>query len=268
MSQIDSAFEDNLQATQSPPGSGDKSPFWGPWITTGFGFAIFFVHSITQIVTVAIYGVVLLIISPQKDISLLISAVESELGLILSFAIIASSIVGTVFIILVIKLRRSVSVAEYLGFRVTTLKTLLISLAVAVGFLLLSEAFSLIPGYSSNNDFQINIYKTSIWPPLFFIAVVLVAPVFEEILFRGFWFEGFRESRIKIVGAILFTSLLWTLLHVQYNIWGMTSIFILGLIIGIVRYRTNSLWCCMLIHIVVNLAAMIQTAYVVGDSST
>ena len=93
-------------------------------------------------------------------------------------------------------------------------------------------------------------------------------PVFEEILFRGFWFEGFRDSRIKIVGAILFTSLLWTLLHVQYNVWGMTSIFILGLIIGIVRYLTNSLWCCMLIHIVVNLAAIIQTAYVVGNSST
>ena len=244
--------------------SSPENIFWGPWLTAALGFAVFAAHSITQIATLVIIVGVKLVSNPENGIRQITGIIEGKLGLILALAVITSTIVGIGLIVLFVRLRGKISIAEYLGFRAITLKTLLLSLAVAIGFLFLSEGFSTITGSSSGTDLQINAYKTSIWPPLLFIAVVLVGPAFEEIFFRGFLFEGFRQSRIKIIGTIILTALLWTSLHLQYDLYGMATIFVLGIIIGIMRFRTNSLWSCLLIHFVVNLTAMIQTALAVN----
>ncbi len=244
--------------------SSSEKRFWEPWVTAALGFAVFVAHSITQITTVILFAVWKFGSIPQGDVSLLIEKVESKLGLVLALAVITSAIIGTGLVVLFVRLRGKISIAEYLGFRAISVKTLFLSLAVAVGFLLLSEGFSAITESSSGIDLQINAYKTSLWPPLLFIAVVLIGPAFEEIFFRGFLFEGFRQSRIKIIGTIILTTLLWTSLHLQYDLYGMATIFVLGIIIGIMRFRTNSLWSCLLIHFVVNLTAMIQTVLVVN----
>jgi uncharacterized protein len=245
-----------------------EKKFWGPWATAGLGFVVFMLHSVTQIATLVIIVGVKLARNPESDISQFTGIIEGELGLILALAVITSTIVGVGLIILFARLPGKISISDYLGFRAVSGKTLLWSLAIAIGFLLLSEGFGTITGTSSNTDLQINAYKTSMWPPLLFFAVVVIGPAFEEIFFRGFLFEGFRNSRIKIVGTIILTSLLWTTLHIQYDFYGMITIFVLGIIIGIVRFRTNSLWSCLLIHFLVNLTAMIQTTLIVNGILT
>ena len=97
-------------------------------------------------------------------------------------------------------------------------------------------------------------------PALIWIAVVIFAPVFEEIFFRGFLFAGFRNSRVGIIGAILLTAVLWALLHAtQYGIWELLVIFGLGVAFGVARWKTNSLFASLSMHSMWNLIAMVQT---------
>jgi membrane protease YdiL (CAAX protease family) len=107
---------------------------------------------------------------------------------------------------------------------------------------------------------MIDTYRTSGWPILLWLAVVICAPVFEESFFRGFLFVGLKKSRIGSVGTIALTALLWALLHVQYDVYVMSTIVVLGIILGIVRLKTGSLWGPLLIHSFWNLLAMAMTA--------
>src|SRR6266850_4961974 len=52
---------------------------------------------------------------------------------------------------------------------------------------------------------------------LFFLAVVIVAPISEEIAFRGFLFRGFSASWLGVAGTLIATAAAWTSMHVQYD---------------------------------------------------
>src|SRR5437867_641768 len=45
-------------------------------------------------------------------------------------------------------------------------------------------------------EFMVRAYESAGFAPLFWVAIVIVAPVSEEILFRGFLFEGIHHSRL------------------------------------------------------------------------
>lgn len=90
--------------------------------------------------------------------------------------------------------------------------------------------------------------------------MVIFAPIFEEVLFRGFLFEGFRQSKLGPIGAIGLTALGWSLLHIQYGFYGIATIFVLGIVLGIVRIKTDSLWSPLIMHAFNNLVAMILVA--------
>ena len=55
------------------------------------------------------------------------------------------------------------------------------------------------------------------------------------------------------------TSLAWTVIHLQYGVYQMVTIFALGVLLGIVRLKTRSLWSCFFMHAFHNLVATIET---------
>jgi len=132
-------------------------------------------------------------------------------------------------------------------------------------YALLSALQEAMPGLSfmgetGDSEFTTEVYDTSVWPVLFGIAVVVFAPAFEETFFRGFLFAGLRQSPIGTAGAVALTAAMWTLLHIQYEASGMSIIFFLGIVLGIVRYKTGSLWTVILIHALWNLFAVLGAA--------
>ena len=108
------------------------------------------------------------------------------------------------------KMRKGADIKKYLGLTPISLKTLLIVLAISAGYIIISEGLAQIIK-PPTSDFTFDLYRTSVWPPLLWIAVIVFAPAFEEAFFRGFLFEGFRQSRIGIIGAIGITTVVWTL---------------------------------------------------------
>ena len=89
--------------------------------------------------------------------------------------------------------------------------------------------------------------KTSFWGSLFTASVV--APVTEELFFRGLILRGFL-SRYSVPTAVLVSAILFGLIHL--NPWQLVSAAELGLLLGWWFVRTRSLLPCVAGHALVN----------------
>jgi len=111
---------------------------------------------------------------------------------------------------------------------------------------------------------MLDMYRTAGFYPIFWAAIILAAPVSEEVIFRGFFFTGLRHSQLGAVGAIVLPSLLWASIHLQYGVAEIGFIFLFGLFLGALRLRFNSLWPPMLVHALSNLISTIEVACMTG----
>ena len=91
------------------------------------------------------------------------------------------------------------------------------------------------------------------------ITTIVIAPILEEFIFRGFLFSQLRIT-LGNWGAISLSSLAWTSLHFQYELKILFVLFVFGLFLGFLRWKYNSLFLVMALHAVNNLVALI-TAY-------
>jgi membrane protease YdiL (CAAX protease family) len=94
----------------------------------------------------------------------------------------------------------------------------------------------------------------------FVLAIAVVAPVTEEIVFRGFVYRGWSRAWLGVAGTVLVTSALWALLHTQYDWDGVALIFAIGLVFGWLRWRSGSTSLTIALHVLINLGALAQTA--------
>jgi membrane protease YdiL (CAAX protease family) len=103
---------------------------------------------------------------------------------------------------------------------------------------------------------------------LFVLGVTVLAPICEEILFRGFLFRVLAESRLGVVGAIVLTALVWASLHTDKTWLGMSATFFTGLVWGWLRWRTQSTLATLTVHTLNNLVAAAGiTAVALGAAS-
>lgn len=96
------------------------------------------------------------------------------------------------------------------------------------------------------------ILEAPIWITL--ISVSIFAPFFEEWLCRGMILRGLLQRTSPFV-AIIISAAFFALIHM--NPWQAIPAFILGLLFGLVYYKTRSLKLTMLMHCVNNTMAAI-----------
>jgi membrane protease YdiL (CAAX protease family) len=257
-----------------PPGPQPINPtvekrVWGGWATTGFGAVIFIIFIIVQAVVVVFAAFAIafshsnLIPGLQTEdlFSSIMDMLTGHLGLLQSFATILSGIVGIGLIVLFIRLRARAGTLEYLGLNKISLRGALLAVGIVIVFYGLSIAVNIWLGRSEKEQIMYDIYATSVWPALFWIAVLVFAPAFEEVFFRGFLLEGFRQSRLGAAGAVIITALAWAALHaLQYSLINVAWILVLGIVMGIVRLKTKSLWNTIIMHVLVNVVGMLEIA--------
>ncbi len=83
----------------------------------------------------------------------------------------------------------------------------------------------------------------------FFIFPMIIAPIIEEVLFRGIILQGFL-TRSSPIRAIVFSSLLFGIWHL--SVPQMISGTILGIFVGWIFIRTKSLIVAIVCHSIVN----------------
>ncbi|EYE87316.1 hypothetical protein Q428_14000 [Fervidicella metallireducens AeB] len=86
------------------------------------------------------------------------------------------------------------------------------------------------------------------------LSIVLIAPIVEEILFRGIILQGLLKN-YSVNKSIIITGVLFGLFH--GNIVQSPTVILLGIVLGIMYVKTGSLSMCILGHIVNNLLAVI-----------
>ncbi|WOC39943.1 type II CAAX endopeptidase family protein [Polaribacter sp. HL-MS24] len=87
-----------------------------------------------------------------------------------------------------------------------------------------------------------------------FLAIVIAAPIIEELIFRGIILNGLLQ-KYSPVKSIILSSVLFGIVHL--NPWQFVSATIIGIFSGWVYYRTKKLSLSILIHLVNNLIAFL-----------
>jgi membrane protease YdiL (CAAX protease family) len=90
---------------------------------------------------------------------------------------------------------------------------------------------------------------------------ILVAPLMEELLFRGFLYPALARWTGAAASLIL-TASAFTLLHgaqLGYAWAPLLLIFVVGLTLTITRMRTDSVATCVIVHMTYNFVLLLQT---------
>ncbi|NQU68196.1 MAG: CPBP family intramembrane metalloprotease [Candidatus Marinimicrobia bacterium] len=82
------------------------------------------------------------------------------------------------------------------------------------------------------------------------IAAGLIAPITEELFFRGFLISGLLKNYSGLL-AILISSILFGMIH--ENVWQTIPAIFMGLFLGWIFVVTRNIWVCVGIHSVQNL---------------
>jgi membrane protease YdiL (CAAX protease family) len=120
---------------------------------------------------------------------------------------------------------------------------------------------SVFPGLNSEQqDVGFNSLNSSIDTFLALFALVILPPIGEETLVRGYLYSGLR-SRWRFIPAMLATSLMFGLAHLQTGsgssvLWAAgIDTFVLSLVLVYLRETTGALYAGMLVHALNNLIA-------------
>lgn len=235
-----------------------KGP-WGPWATAGFTVLIAAAFLGAQTAVAIPYFILKVALSPNRDIEAAAAALESD-GFLVSLAEVFSGSTAAGITILVVWLRRGPSIREYLALRATGRLTLLRWLAAAAALAALLDGLAYLLGYPAVPDWVAEVYRTAVFLPLLVFAFVVVAPVVEEMVFRGFLFEGVRGSRLRDAATIVVAALVWAAVHVQYEWFYIGQVFAVGLLLGAARSLTASLVPPIAMHALHNAIGTLQAA--------
>lgn len=123
-------------------------------------------------------------------------------------------------------------------------------LTIAIGMV----ARLVVPGadYSQAQDTGFNQLVTHWEYTLTFLSLVIIAPVAEELIFRGYLL-GKLVKYVPTWTAIILSALLFAVAHGQFNV--ALDTFALGVALAFVRIKSGSVWAAVLIHSLKNAIA-------------
>jgi len=246
-----------IEETKANPG------IWGFWATIGFSAAIFGVFFAAQNLAAIVFLAIQISQNPSlwsmTNLIDFILKMQSN-GLMTSTAIIFSGICGFFFIWLFVKLRRGYSFRNYLEFNPPKAKHWIMIVAAFALLIIFGSLLDKINPDTKALKTMTDAYLTAGWTPLLWIAAVIFAPVFEESFFRGFLFVGLRDSRPGPAWTVIITSMTFAIVHIQYSWQSILSILYIGLVFGVVRLFSKSLWTTIELHAAWNLFSMISVA--------
>lgn len=183
-------------------------------------------------------------------------------GLLVSLAMILSTPVALGLSALFIWLRRGPPLRAYLALRPFGWQDGLLGLVGLAGVWALGAALN-----PEMSQWMVDTRNNAGPLVLFYLAIVILAPLTEEVVFRGFAFTGLAHGQSGPWKAIIITSLAWGALHVQYGWRELLTILGLGIVLGWLRARSGSLWLPMLVHLVNNFVSMLALEWALAHGS-
>jgi membrane protease YdiL (CAAX protease family) len=203
-------------------------------------------------------GVVL--IGVQYALAYLISAMHLQVSEIV-LQTIFSALVYVVALLVIIfvpwKLLKMKTTREELGMRGLPTWTDILLAPIAFIVFLIASGFimavmqAIMPSidWTQEQDVGFNNIISNLDFVLTFLSLVVIAPIAEEIIFRG-WLYGKMRRKMSAVPAILIVSLLFGLVHGQWNVG--VVVFTMSIAMCLIRELTGTIWGGILVHMIKN----------------
>jgi membrane protease YdiL (CAAX protease family) len=224
---------------------------WGYWTTLGWSIVAFLLGQFVA------FGVLLWLRRGDWD-----SVLQTPFdGVLVTIFVALSNPVTIGVLALAVRLARS-DLSDYFALKWPAARDLTSGIIALVALIAAGDALLYLTGRDLVTAFQLQSYSTAAaagWLPAMFAAAILIAPAGEEALFRGFLFRGWVRSPRSVWPAIVAISILWAMLHIQYDWTGVLQIFIIGLFLGWMRWRSGSLVLTFLLHALFNLEGTLET---------
>lgn len=227
---------------------------WGIAASFGFGFLAFVLGQAT--------GAAALFATRSVDISHL-----AEDGTALAIVTLVGNPIQVVTLVLAARLTGG-DAMSYLALNVPRLRDVAISVAILAILIAASDGATYALGKDTVPPFQLAICRTAradgtlawLW-----LAVVVAAPVGEEILFRGFLFRGLVRDAKSALPGIVVIAVIWAALHLgQYDVFSVALVGAFGIVLGYVRYLSGSTSLTILLHMLFNFESLAETAVALG----
>lgn len=93
---------------------------------------------------------------------------------------------------------------------------------------------------------------------LLVVAMAVIVPIYEELMFRGFMWTGLASSPLGVWRASVLTSVIFAMIHAQYGLVEWVEIFALAMLFSFARIRSGSLLLPISLHIINNSLAMAE----------
>jgi membrane protease YdiL (CAAX protease family) len=161
---------------------------WGFWMTLLWLLAGYVVLTVTQ--TIGALPVVLLRMAgrPRPQPEVLFAELVAD-GLLLAVSTLVCAPAMVAFAVGVVKLTR-LPLRDYLGLTSPSPRAVSVSLVAIVAFIAAVDSTYLLMGRPIVPDFMLRAYRTAEFLPALLLALVVAAPVWEEIFFRGLLWRG------------------------------------------------------------------------------
>lgn len=119
--------------------------------------------------------------------------------------------------------------------------------------ILAHNAVLMLLGVETQGDQILELFAALDSPVWFILVGVVFAPVVEELFFRGFLFQGFRQKYGWVKGGLL-SSVIFGMAHLDPAAFLPTAI--LGFLLAYMYHRSNSVWTPIILHVLVNALGM------------
>lgn len=246
-------------SSDSEPGIGQqpaKKVPWGPWVAVLYAVVIYFVSQFIASLIVIIYPHIRGWGSVRAE-HWLVGATTAQFWYVL-FA--EALTVGAIWLFV----RSRKSSLRAIGWRRFDWWAIVYALAGFAAYfvayiILFTIATHLVPSLNVNQKQELGFDHAqgtlNLW--LAFISLVILPPLAEETVFRGFVFTGLR-NRLSPVWAAIGTSLLFAAAHLEFGsgkplLWvAALDTFTLSLVLCYLRYKIDSLWPGIFLHAIKN----------------
>jgi len=182
-------------------------------------------------------------------------------GAMLSTAFLVSTPILIGYFALVVR-RARVSFSEYMALKWPTGREVLIGIGALLAVLIAASLGATLSGQQTP-AFMADTFRTARDAgvlPLFFFSFAVLAPVQEELFFRGFLYRGLSAT-IGAWTTIILTSAVWSVVHLQYEWFFVGEFFALGVVFGWLRMKSGSTILTILLHGGMNLLAVLVAGY-------
>jgi uncharacterized protein len=229
---------------------------WGPWATAAWGAGAALVLIASQTLGAIAFVALHRMMFPDAPLD---AAGLGANGALLATAFLISTPLVVAYFALAVQLAR-VPFGEYMALNWPRWRDILIGIVALLGVLMVAGIGATLTGQVTP-EFMTETFRTAHEAgmlPLFFFSFAVLAPVQEELFFRGFVYRGLSPS-IGPWPTIILTAAVWSVVHLQYEWFFIGEIFVLGLVFGWLRLKSGSTILTMLLHGGMNALALVAS---------